>query len=229
MQAFMESMSSCTLRSLPAPLRLLFSVFFADDWDWVFGGVVLLVSRGRGPTQKDGNGVGRRDHHEISWRAQQHSPYETALRGIMANKITSSEKEEVLRWISAGASEAGYREKVKPLLDKNCVACHNAKSSPSVPPLTTFEEVREVTRVDMGPGLDQLARVSHVHLFGISIIFLLTGTIFSLSEIPSALKLPIIAMPYVAIWMDIGSWWITKYQPFLPISSLSVEVLWVWR
>lgn len=55
----------------PAPIV---QRFFADDWDRVFGGVVLLVSRGRGPTQKDGNGVGRRDHHEISRHARQYPP-----------------------------------------------------------------------------------------------------------------------------------------------------------
>jgi len=213
MQVFVESMSSCTLRTLPASLRLLFSVFLLTIGIGYLTALFYLYLVDVDPHK--GMGMGLVEGITMKYHGVRGNTHiEAALRGIMANKITSSEKEEVLRWVSAGASEAGYREKVKPLLDKNCVTCHNANSSPSVPPLTTFEEVREVTRVDMGPGLDQLARVSHVHLFGISIIFLLTGTIFSLSEIPSALKLPIIAMPYVAIWMDIGSWWITKYQPF---------------
>ncbi|OGA68278.1 MAG: hypothetical protein A3G81_02650 [Betaproteobacteria bacterium RIFCSPLOWO2_12_FULL_65_14] len=25
--------------------------------------------------------------------------------------------------------------------------------------------------------------------------------------------MPILAMPFFAIWADIGSWWITKYEP----------------
>lgn len=213
MQAFVESMSTCTLRALPASLRLLFSVFLLTIGIGYLAALFYLYLEDVDPHKRMGMGLVEgitMKYHGV--RGNTH--LESALRGIMANKITSSETEEVLRWISAGASVEGYREKVKPLLDKNCVTCHNAKLSPTVPPLTTFEEVREVTRVDMGPGLDQLARVSHVHLFGISIIFLLTGMIFSLSEITSALKLPIIVMPYVAIWMDIGSWWITKYQPF---------------
>jgi len=213
LHALVKPMSSCTLKTLPASLRLLFSVFLLTIGAGYLAALFYLYLEDVDPHKKMGMGLVEgitMKYHGVRGNTR----LESALRGIMANKITSSETEEVLRWVSAGASEAGYREKVKPLLDKNCVICHNAKSSPAVPPLTTFEEVREVTRVDMGPGLDQLARVSHVHLFGISIIFLLTGMIFSLSEITSALKLPIIVVPYVAIWMDIGSWWITKYQPF---------------
>jgi hypothetical protein len=71
--------------------------------------------------------------------------------------------------------------------------------------------------VDTGTSLSTLARVSHVHLFGISIIFLLTGAIFALSELPAALRALIIAVPYLAIWADIGSWWVTKYEPIFAI------------
>ena len=57
----------------------------------------------------------------------------------------------------------------------------------------------------------QLARVSHIHLFGISIIFLLTGAIFSLSVTPVWFRVFVLIAPYLAIVMDIGSWWVTKY------------------
>ena len=53
--------------------------------------------------------------------------------------------------------------------------------------------------------------MSHVHLFGISIIFLLTGAIFSLSETPTWFRVVVLIAPYLAIVMDIGSWWVTKY------------------
>jgi hypothetical protein len=50
-------------------------------------------------------------------------------------------------------------------------------------------------------------------LFGISIIFLLTGTIFALSGVPSWLRITLIVLPYLAIVADIGSWWLTKLEP----------------
>jgi hypothetical protein len=213
MQALVKPISYCTLKTLPASLRLLFSVFLLTIGAGYLAALFYLFLVDVDPHKRMGMGLVEgitMKYHGVRGNTR----LESALRGIMANKINLFETEEVLHWINAGASTEEYQEKVKPLLDKNCVICHNAKSNPTLPMLTTFEEVREVARVDTGPGLDQLARVSHVHLFGISIIFLLTGMIFSLSEITSTLKLPIIVMSYVAIWMDIGSWWITKYQPF---------------
>ncbi len=44
-------------------------------------------------------------------------------------------------------------------------------------------------------------------------IFLLTSAIFAMSEISWRWRLPIIVVPFFAIWADIGSWWITKFQP----------------
>jgi hypothetical protein len=46
---------------------------------------------------------------------------------------------------------------------------------------------------------------------GISIIFLLTGTIFALSEVPVQMRVILVTVPYLSIVMDIGSWWGTKY------------------
>ena len=36
----------------------------------------------------------------------------------------------------------------------------------------------------------------------------------ALSETAAWLKLAILAIPYGAIWVDIGSWWVTQYEPF---------------
>ena len=51
----------------------------------------------------------------------------------------------------------------------------------SIPPLASFEAVQKVAKADTGTSITDLAKVSHIHLFGISIIFLLTGAIFALS------------------------------------------------
>ena len=115
-----------------------------------------------------------------------------------------------MQWIHAGATADGYA-KIKPILTKNCGTCHNAQSGLPIAPLTSFEDVEKLAKTDTGSSLLQLARVSHIHLFGISIIFLLTGAIFSLSETPIWFRVIIVVIPYLAILMDIGSWWATKY------------------
>ena len=76
----------------------------------------------------------------------------------------------------------------------------------SIPPLASYEAVQKVAQVDTGTNIADLARVSHIHLFGISIIFLLTGAIFSLSETPVWVRVSLVVIPYLAILMDIGSW-----------------------
>ena len=135
---------------------------------------------------------------------------EAALKGTMADKLTPAERDQVLQWVHAGASSDGYA-KIAPLLTQKCAICHNAQSGLPISSLTSFEEVQKVTQIDTGLSLLQLTRVSHVHLFGISIIFLLTGAIFSLSETPTWFRVVVLVAPYLAIVMDIGSWWVTKY------------------
>lgn len=56
-----------------------------------------------------------------------------------------------------------------------------------------------------------MAETSHIHLFGVSIIFLLTGAIFAFSETPVWFRVCLVVVPYLSILMDIGSWWFTKY------------------
>jgi hypothetical protein len=46
-----------------------------------------------------------------------------------------------------------------------------------------------------------------------SFIFALTGVVFSLSATPRWFRATLIAMPFLAIWLDIASWWFTKWAP----------------
>ena len=74
--------------------------------------------------------------------------------------------------------------------------------------------VREVTKQDHGATFASLTRVSHIHLFGISFIFMFVGLIFSFSETPTTkYKCIAIGMPYIFLAVDILSWWLTKLNP----------------
>ena len=128
----------------------------------------------------------------------------------MASNIDPHDRDKVLAWVHNGAPEATYPI-LKPIFDANCVACHSAASGLPIPHLDTYEGVREVAQTDQGPTITQLARVSHVHLFGLSIFFMLTGSIFALSRIATWFRVTIVVLPYVSIIADIGSWWLTHY------------------
>jgi hypothetical protein len=48
-------------------------------------------------------------------------------------------------------------------------------------------------------------------MFGLTFIFFIVGTIFSHAYFPKLwLKCTVMATPFIAIFLDIGSWWITK-------------------
>lgn len=200
-----------TLRTLPVPLRVLFTCFLLTMGLGYLAATVLLFLGTIDPHQKMGMDVVRAVAAKY-YGERDRSRLEAALRGTMSGRLGAAERGEVVAWLRAGAAREGF-EKVKPIFDRSCVACHSAKSGLPIPPLTSFDEVKKLAQVDTGPTLADLARVSHIHLFGISFIFLITGGIFALSETAPAWRGAILALPYLTIWADIGAWWGTKYVP----------------
>jgi hypothetical protein len=73
-----------------------------------------------------------------------------------------------------------------------------------------------VTETDTGTGVFTLVRVSHIHLFGITFIFFMMGTIFSHAYVrPVWFKCAVMAMPFIGLVADVSSWYFTKlYNPF---------------
>jgi hypothetical protein len=200
-----------TLRTLPVALRTLFSCFLITMGLGFLAAMYFLFLQDVDPHRRMGMSlvpsISAKYYGERS-----NTRLESALRGSMSARINPADRAKVIDWLRNGATQAGFAD-VKPIFDGTCIVCHSAKSGLPIPPLTSFEEVRKVAQVDTGPSLLALARVSHVHLFGISIIFLLTGAIFAMSEISWSWRSLVIAIPYLAVWSDIGSWWITKYEP----------------
>lgn len=137
-----------------------------------------------------------------------------AVVGSMAGNFPSVKaKQDVLDWIENGGSEEGYKAKVKPILDRNCIMCHSQESGMPVPSLETYDSVKALTTVDTGASIQTLIRVSHIHLFGIGFILFLVGRIFILCEMPVLWKRVIVVIPFVAVMLDIMAWYITKVVP----------------
>jgi hypothetical protein len=138
---------------------------------------------------------------------------EAAINGIMEPNLKyKSDKEVIVRWLHGGAGEAEYRERVAPILVRDCITCHTPSINPNLPNLTTYEGVSEVARAG-GASLPALIRVSHIHLFGIAFILYFIGRIFILSDINVTLKRITVAIPFVAMLLDVTAWYVTKYIP----------------
>jgi hypothetical protein len=209
-----------SLTTLPLTLRALFSCFLIIIGIGYLTALAYLFLVDVEPHEKMGQGVV--EGISIKYHGSPTGTrLEASLRGTMADKLTSAERDQVLQWTHAGAKREDYA-KIEPIVAKNCGTCHSAQSGLPIPTLTTYEDVQKIATPDTGSSLLQLARVSHIHLFGISIIFLLTGAIFSLSETPTWFRVTVVVIPYLAIIMDIGSWWATKY--FNPVFAYVVLI-----
>ncbi|MGZ4959616.1 MAG: hypothetical protein ACXV7J_10205 [Methylomonas sp.] len=138
---------------------------------------------------------------------------ETKLNGSMKENASEQERFVLMQWVRDGADQDDYAESgAQKIIQERCVMCHS-KGAP-IPDFTDFNTLKATTQQDEGATFGSLTRVSHIHLFGISFIFMFVGLIFSFSE-TSTVKYKSIAigMPYAFLLTDILSWWLTKLHP----------------
>ena len=159
---------------------------------------------------------------------------ETKLNGSMKENASEQERFVIMQWVRDGAEEDEYAKSgVEKIIQERCVMCHNKEAA--VPDFTDFKVLKELARQDEGATFSSLTRVSHIHLFGISFIFMFVGLIFSFSE-TSTLKYKSIAigMPYLFLLVDILSWWLTKLNPFFAIlvilagAGMAISFAFMW-
>lgn len=143
------------------------------------------------------------------------SVIEAKLNGSMKLMAPDEQRLKIINWVHKGADEkAFYDTGIRKIMDNNCIMCHNASSGLPIPDFTKFENIAERAKTDTGASFSSLARVSHIHLFGIAFIFMFVGLIFSLAAgVPKYLKASVIVMPYIFLILDISSWWLTKLNP----------------
>ena len=212
-----------TLRSLTVPLKVLASVFLLTIVVAYLFALAYLFLIDVEPHTKHGMGLvaavimkyyGQRDTTKL----------EAALRGPMTEYVTDAQRTQMIQWIRAGADETDF-VKVQPILKQACGDCHSASSGTGLPSLSSYTEVVRYTELDLGQSIQSLVRVSHIHLFGMSFIFMLTSLIFVFSEIPAPIRAVLVAIPFLAIWLDIGSWWFTKHAPLFAYIVIGGGVL----
>ena len=165
----------------------------------------------------------------------QGSRLEAALSGPMRAMLPRDEHDAVIGWVHAGAKPDTFETDIKPVIEKRCLMCHDG-SNPHLPNLTGYDNVKKVTEVDTGPPLITLVRVSHIHLFGLTFIFFIMGSMFSHAYVrPIWFKCAVIVVPFVGIVSDVSSWYFTKlFHPFAAIvilggalMALSFAAMWV--
>jgi hypothetical protein len=139
---------------------------------------------------------------------------ELKLNGSMKDNAPEQERFAIMKWVRDGADADDYKDDgIQKIVETRCVSCHN-KDMGSLPDFSKLEVLKKYTTQDEGATFSSLTRVSHIHLFGISFIFMFVGLIFSFAETTTVqYKCIAIGMPYAFLITDILSWWLTKIHP----------------
>ncbi|MBI4714786.1 MAG: hypothetical protein HY760_02410 [Nitrospirae bacterium] len=188
-----------TLREASLPLKVLFTCFLLTIGIGYLFAVFYLFLIDIEPHGKEGVGVSQAVIQKY-YGKRETTQLEAALAGRMGENITPVQKKEVLEWVRQGAKVNDF-------------------------PKVEFQEVSAFTQVDTGLSIKSLVRVSHIHLFGISFIFMLTSGVFVMTEIGARWRALLVALPFVAIWVDIGSWWFTKWEPIFAYTVIIGGIL----
>lgn len=157
---------------------------------------------------------------------------EAAIRGTMAPYLEQTEdRSQIVVWLKDGGTEEGYNNRIRPILDKTCLQCHNPTSGLQIPDLSTYGGIKGVADVDTGESLHTLMKLSHIHLFGIGLVALVIGLIFRLSVMAEWLKSTLMIFPFMAIFADILAWFLTKWDPIyaytVVVAGVVLGLAWV--
>jgi len=200
------------LKDFDSPVKVLFTGYLtAVAFGYFFALVQILFTHG----MADGEfGLSVDDIVYSYYGNRSGTLLETKLNGSMKDNATDPERFVIMQWDRDGAKHSEYISLgVKKIIDNKCVMCHNEGAS-GIPDFTDFEALKELTKQDEGATFASLTRVSHIHLFGISFIFMFVGLIFTFAETSTnKYKCIAIGMPYIFLVVDILSWWLTKLNP----------------
>lgn len=199
-----------SLRTAPLSVRVFATSILATlGLGYLLAMVYLYATKVR-PHQLQGHGLIQGVEYSYHGKPAE-SRLISSLKGSMAATITPEEFDAISAWVSDGAPEETYGDVVGPIVENNCASCHDEGGY--FPVITSFENVEPLTKADSGVDLKKLARMTHVHLLGIPLIFYILGALFVRTRYPEKLKAWLVVLPFVAIIWDIAHWWITKANP----------------
>jgi hypothetical protein len=199
-----------SLPRLTLPLRALFTGYLlVAGVGLAMSGAQIFLTHG----MADGRpGVSVDDIVYSYYGNRGSSRLEAKLDGTMKDKADTHDRAAIVHWVRDGASREAWDRELGGVFAENCVKCHG--TIPGLPNFRSFEGVKPYAAFDGGTTVQDLTRLSHIHLFGIAFIFFFVCGIFSLAvDVPKVLQAAAIATPFAFLLVDISSWWLTKWFP----------------
>ena len=219
--------------ALPLALRLVYSMaLLVLGTGYLFA--MLQVYYTHAGLDGDARMVSAEDIRRAYHGSEDDTRLEVALNGPMSGMLPDDQRKVIFDWVKAGADQAGYEAKVKPIVTERCMVCHNG-SNPHQPDLSTYDGIHKLAERGSCATIPTLVRVSHIHLFGITFIFFIVSSIFAHAWVrPLWFKHVMIVLPFLTILTDIFSWYLTRLYPnfawFIIVSGalmgLSFTVQW---
>jgi hypothetical protein len=221
------------LKDHDTPIKVLFTGYLVTvGIGYMFALIQILLTHG----MADGNfGLSVDDIVYSYYGNRSGTVLEQKLNGSMKDNASDQERFEIMQWVRDGADIEDYKDDgIEKIIQDRCVMCHN-KEAAGIPNFIDFAQLKALTAQDEGATLASLTRGSHIHMFGISFIFMFVGIIFSFAETTSVkYKCIAIGMPYIFLVTDIVSWWLTKFFPMfawlviLAGMGMGVSFMFMW-
>ncbi len=135
---------------------------------------------------------------------------EKSIDGSMKpNFANDKEYETVKKWIASGGKEKDFAP-IKKIFDNSCNSCHSKDAQVAGVVLETYKDVKPLLQQDTGVSVPRLVSLSHVHLFSVASVVFLLVFIFSFTLFSEKVKIAIYSISFLAVALDIGSWWLAK-------------------
>ena len=104
---------------------------------------------------------------------------------------------------------------IRGIFTNRCVDCHGPNGEQEAFPLNNFVAVKKYATVPTGTAmsLTKLAQTTHVHLLAFSMLYGLTGLIFTLTSYPGWVRWLVGPWPLVVQLVDVACWWLARLDP----------------
>lgn len=142
-----------------------------------------------------------------------------AMKGSMYEYVTTDEDIDLVNeWIEAGAKkdDANY-EDVFEIIQLDCANCHSktSKMSKAIPsmPFETYEQI--VAHTDSGYSWSKMSKQAHIHMFGIAMFLIVVTLLFAYTTYKEVIRMTLIVTGFGGAFLDIFSWWFSKFVPEL--------------
>lgn len=142
-----------------------------------------------------------------------------SMRGSMYEHVTDDEDIVLVEhWIKNGAKkeDENYAD-VFEIIELDCADCHSrsSKMSKAIPsmPFESYEDILKHT--DAGYSWSKMSKQAHIHMYGISMFLIVLTLIFAYTTYKDSVKVILICTSFGGAFLDIFSWWFSKYLPFL--------------